>query len=128
MSYLVELPVGDMDGVPQTVAVEIDQVDEGLVQVSRPGEVVARAGRSLGEMVAGIRPVAEHFVQGLRGMVHAPDEIGIEFGLSLSAKADVIITSTATQANFKVSLKWRRPGVEAAADEPAPPDQEKPNE
>jgi NTP-dependent ternary system trypsin peptidase co-occuring protein len=108
VTYLVELPVGETDGSPQTVAVEIEQVEDGLVKVSRPGEVVARAGRSLGEMVAGIRPVAEHFVQGFRGMVHAPDEIGVEFGLSLSAKADVIITSSAAQANFKVTLKWHR--------------------
>lgn len=108
MTYLVELPVDEADGVPQTVAIEVAQVEDGLVRVSRPGEVVARAGRSLGEMVAGIRPVAEHFVQGFRGMVHAPDELGVEFGLSLSAKADVIITSTAAQANFKVTLKWHR--------------------
>lgn len=116
MTYLVELPVGEGDGPAQTVAVEIDQVEDGLVAVARPGEVVARAGRSLGEMVAGIRPVAEHFVQGFRGMVHAPDEIAVEFGVSLSAKADVIISSTAAQANFKVTLKWhRQPGEEPAA-------------
>jgi hypothetical protein len=108
MTYLVELPVGEVDGLPSTVVVEIDQVDDGLVTVSRPGEVVARAGRSLGEMVAGIRPVAEQFVQGFRGMLHAPDEIGVEFGLSLSAKADAIIASAATQANFKITLTWQR--------------------
>ncbi|MFC0432258.1 CU044_2847 family protein [Kutzneria buriramensis] len=116
MTYLVELPVGEANGQPQTIAVEIEQAEDGLVQVSRPGEVVARAGRSLGEMLAGVRPVAEHFVQGFRDMATAPDEIGIEFGLSLSAKADVIISSTAAQANFKVTLKWHK----QPADEPAP--------
>lgn len=124
MTYLVELPVGEADGLPQTVAVEVDQVEDGLVNVSRPGEVVARAGRSLGEMVTGIRPVAEHFVRGFRGMVHAPDEISVEFGLSLSAKADVIITSTAAQANFKVTLKWHG----QPADEPSPSAVEEPTE
>lgn len=114
MTYLVELPVGEADGLAQTVVVEIAQVEEGLVAVARPGEVVARAARSLGEMVAGIRPVAEHFVQGFRGMVHAPDEIGIEFGLSLSAKADVIISSAAAQSNFKVTLTWHRPSADGS--------------
>jgi hypothetical protein len=124
--YLVELPVGEADGVPQTVAVEVEQAEDGLVKVSRPGEVVARAGRSLGEMVAGVRPVAEHFVQGFRGMVHTPDEIGVEFGLSLSAKADVIITSTSAQANFKVTLKWHRqpPAPQEPDGEPATADME----
>ncbi|HWE91032.1 MAG TPA: CU044_2847 family protein [Pseudonocardiaceae bacterium] len=111
----MELPVGEADG--QTVTVEIAQVGDGLANVARPGEVVAHARRSLGEMLAGVRPVAEHFVQGFRGMAHAPDEIGVEFGLSLSVKADVIISSTAAQANFKVTLKWRR----QPTDEPATP-------
>lgn len=117
MKYLVELPVDGTDESAPTVAVEIDQAEEGLVMAARPGDVVARAGRSLGEMVAGIRPVAEHFVQGFRGMAQAPDEIGVEFGLSLSAKADVVISSAAAQANFKVTLKWHR----QAAHEPALP-------
>ncbi|MFD9591896.1 CU044_2847 family protein [Kitasatospora sp. NPDC059973] len=125
MAYLVELPVGAADGRSDIVKVEIEQAAEGLVQVARPGQVVARATRSLGELLAGVRPVAQDFVDGFRGMVHAPDEIGIEFGLSLSAEADVIISSTSAQANFKVSLTWHRSpvdepggGVEPAA-EPA---------
>ncbi|MCX4869461.1 hypothetical protein OG298_40440 [Streptomyces sp. NBC_01005] len=108
MAYLVELPIGGADGRPDVVRVEIEQVAEGLVQVARPGQVVARATRSLGEMLAGVRPVAQNFVDGFRGMVHAPDEIGVEFGLSLSAEADVVISSTAAEANFKVSLTWHR--------------------
>ncbi|GAA2811894.1 CU044_2847 family protein [Kitasatospora aburaviensis] len=108
MAYLVELPVGSVDGNPDVVRVEIEQVAEGLVQVARPGQVVARATRSMGDMLAAVRPVAQDFVDGFRGMAHGPDEIGIEFGLSLSAEADVVISSTSAQANFKVSLTWHR--------------------
>ncbi|MGW4529179.1 CU044_2847 family protein [Amycolatopsis sp. NPDC004378] len=115
MTYLVELPVGGSAG-RQTVGVEIDQVEEGLVKAARPGEIVARGARSLSEMVAKVRPVAEDFVTGFRGMVHAPDEIAVEFGLSLSTKADVIISSASTQANFKVKLTWKT----SAEDEDGP--------
>ncbi|MEV0536144.1 CU044_2847 family protein [Kitasatospora sp. NPDC050463] len=127
MAYLVELPVGAADGRPDVVKVEIEQTAEGLVQVARPGQVVARATRSLGEMLAGVRPVAQDFVDGFRDMVDAPDEIGVEFGLSLSAEADVVISSTSAQANFKVSLTWHRApdddaggGVRPVPAEPAP--------
>ncbi len=127
MAYLVELPVGTADGRTDVVRVEIEQTAEGLVQVARPGQVVARATRSLGEMLAGVRPVAQDFVDGFRAMVHVPDEIGIEFGLSLSAEADVVISSTSAQANFKVSLTWHRApaddaagGVRPVSAEPAP--------
>ncbi|MEU3603401.1 CU044_2847 family protein [Streptomyces sp. NPDC006798] len=118
MVYLVELPVsgpGD-DGTGSAppdpagvVRVQIEEAGEGLVQVARPGQVVARATRSLDEMLAGIRPVAENFVDGFRDMARRPDEIGIEFGLSLSAEADVVISRTTGQANFKVTLTWRNP-------------------
>ncbi|MDR3080484.1 MAG: hypothetical protein LBV60_06070 [Streptomyces sp.] len=108
MAYLVELPIGTSDGRPGVVKVEVEHVAEGLVQVARPGQVVARATRSLGQMLAEVRPVAQNFVDGFHGMIHAPDEIGIEFGLSLSAEADVVISSTAAAANFKVSLTWHR--------------------
>ncbi|WP_232247311.1 CU044_2847 family protein [Kitasatospora azatica] len=87
----------------------IETMPDGLVKVARPGQVVARATRSLGEMVAGVRPVAEQFVNGFRGMAVAPDEISVEFGLSLSAAADVVISSTAANAHFQVSLTWHRP-------------------
>ncbi|MCX4632242.1 CU044_2847 family protein [Streptomyces sp. NBC_01443] len=110
MSYHVELPI-DVPGGPQDVVrFEIAPIGEnGLVRVARPGQLMARASRSLGEMVTGIRPVAQSFVDGFRGMVHGPDELNLEFGLSLSAEADVVISSTAAQANFKISLTWNRP-------------------
>lgn len=109
MGYLVEVPVGGADGPADVVRVQIEQAEDGLVQVARPGQVVARASRSLRDMVAGVRPVAESFVEEFRGMVHAPEEVCIEFGITLSAEADVVISSTSAEANFKVSLTWRRP-------------------
>jgi hypothetical protein len=113
MKYLVELPVDGPDGRTQVVGVEIEQTAEGLVKVSRPGQVVARAARSLGEMLAAIRPVADNFVGGFAGMANAPDEIGLEFGLSLSADANLVVATSAAQANFKVTLSWSKPGPEA---------------
>lgn len=123
MAYLVELPVSGPSGehpgaegadsapprTTGTVRVEIDEVADGLVQVARPGQVVARATRSLNEMLAEIRPVAEDFVEGFRGMARQPDEIAVEFGLSLSAEADVVISRTTGQADFTVSLTWHKP-------------------
>ncbi|MFJ4620112.1 CU044_2847 family protein [Streptomyces sp. NPDC088812] len=124
MAYLVEVPVSGADGAAEVVKVQIEANGDGLVRVARPGQVVARATRSLGEMVAAVRPVAQNFVDGFRDMARAPDEISVEFGLALSAEADVVISSTSAQANFKVALVWHRPDAEPAGastrDEPAP--------
>ncbi|WP_046730681.1 CU044_2847 family protein [Streptomyces humi] len=118
MKQLVELPVDVKDGHQQTVQVEIEQVADGLADVSRSGRLAARAARSLGDMLIGIRPVAASFVEGFAGMDHSPDEIGLEFGLSLTAQADVVVSSTAAAANFKVTLTWKKPAADGSTPEP----------
>jgi len=102
VTYLVEVPIGD----GATVSVAVREVDEGVVRAGRPGQVIARASRTLEDMVAGLRPVAETFVAQFRGMVDAPDELTVQFGVVLSAGADVVIASAATEANFAVTLNW----------------------
>ncbi|MFF4945495.1 MULTISPECIES: CU044_2847 family protein [Streptomyces] len=112
----VEVPLGD--GSDETIRVQIREVDESLVRVGRGDRSVARAGRSFGQMLDTVRPVAESFVGRFRGMANAPDEVTLEFGVSLSAEADVVIASTATAANFSVSLTWHKNDA-ADANEPA---------
>lgn len=123
MEFLVEVPVTrDAARGDEIIKVAIEAAEpEGLIQVARPGQVVARAGRSLGELVAGVRPVAQNFVEGFRSMAQAPDEITVEFGLSLSAEADVVISSTSAQANFKVSLTWKNDAPGSAGPAAAAP-------
>ncbi len=43
----------------------------------------------------------------LRGLAHKPDEIEMEFGFSLNAVAGVVIASASTEANYKVTLRWK---------------------
>ncbi|PWK65049.1 hypothetical protein BCL76_11336 [Streptomyces sp. CG 926] len=120
--YHVELPIGGADGPQDVVRVEVVETGEdGLVRVARPGQVMVRASRSLAEMVTGIRPVAQSFVDGFRGMAQAPDELNLEFGLSISAEADVVISSTAAEANFKISLTWTRSPSDPPSEPPSEP-------
>ncbi|MDI9888598.1 CU044_2847 family protein [Streptomyces sp. HNM0645] len=104
--HTVEVPLGD--GSDASVRIQIREVDETLVRVGRGGRSIARAERSLGQMLDTVRPVAESFVGRFRDLANAPDEITLAFGVSLSAEADVVIASTATAANFSVSLTWSR--------------------
>jgi alkanesulfonate monooxygenase SsuD/methylene tetrahydromethanopterin reductase-like flavin-dependent oxidoreductase (luciferase family) len=101
MADLVEVPVGDT-----VVLMAVSELDAGVVRAARPGRVVARASQSLEDMLQGLRPVAESFVQQFAEMTRAPNEIKVEFGVTLSAQADVVIASTATEATFSVSLMW----------------------
>lgn len=119
MTYLVEMRVGGADGSPQSVMVEVEQREDGVVPAARLGRAVAKAERSFGEMLAGIRPVAESLVEAFRGMADAPEHIGVEFGLSFTTQADVIISSASGQATFKVTLAWSEPPAPQPAPSPA---------
>ncbi|MET7325158.1 CU044_2847 family protein [Streptomyces sp. NPDC005549] len=112
MTYLVELPVDDgRDGAEQVIKVQVqEKPGDGLVKVARPGQVVARASRSMGEMLSGLRPVAQQLVNTFGETVPGPQEITVEFGLSLSAEADIVISSSTAQAHFTVTLRWDRSG------------------
>ncbi|MFK0046539.1 CU044_2847 family protein [Streptomyces sp. NPDC090741] len=116
--HTVEVPLYD-DGA-ETIRVQIREVDEALVRVGRGSGSIARAGRSFGQMLDTVRPVAESFVGRFRELANAPDVITLEFGVSLSAEADVVIASTATAANFTVSLTWNRSDTPSAAADNSP--------
>lgn len=47
-----------------------------------------------------------------RSIDDPPDEIGIEFGVQLSAQTGAFIASAAAAANFRVSMTWRRGATE----------------
>ena len=110
--YVVEVPIGGRtDG--DVVLVQVREVEEGLVRVGRSGQrVIATASRSFDTMLDTVRPVADSLVNTFRGLAHAPDAITVDFGVSLSAEADVVVASATTEANFAVSLTWRRPAPE----------------
>ena len=67
-----------------------------------------RAQLTFDQALNTLRPAAESMIARLRGLVDPPDEIGVEFGVKLSARAGAIIASADSEANFKVSLAWKR--------------------
>ena len=115
MTYLVEMRVGGTDEAPQLVKVEVEPRADGVVPAGRRGDVAEKAARSFGEMLAMIRPTAERLVEAFGGIDDAPAQIAVEFGLSLSTQADVIICSATAQVTFKVTLSWSEPRTSTPA-------------
>ncbi len=108
MSYLVEVPVSEGGG--PVIRVEVREPEQGLVKVARPGQVVARASQSLREMLDQVKPVAEAFANTFADLPDAPSEVALEFGVTLSAEAQLVVASAASEASFSVTLTWSRPG------------------
>ena len=106
MSELVEYELAD----GTRVLVEVEE--------TRRGPVTRGAGRGLGEVVKAdgtleqalkrIGPVTAAAFEQLRQVADPPDEIDIEFGVKLTADLGAIIARTGGEANFQISLRWRR--------------------
>lgn len=109
MKRLVEFPLED----GSTAIVEVDEPEtDGVRRVARAGEIAEKAGQTFETALEKIRPAASAIVAKLRDLSVAPDLIGVEFGIKLSAKAGAIFASADSEANFKVTLTWKRKGAE----------------
>ena len=107
MKRLVEFPL-EQGG---SVMIEVEEPAAGPVTrgVGRDRTaLVEAADKSFEDATAAVTPAAQSLLARLRSIDDPPDEIGIVFGVQLSAQTGAFIASVAAQANFTVSMTWRR--------------------
>jgi hypothetical protein len=112
MKRLVEFQL-DQGG---SVLVEIDEPSAGPVMRGLGKDhptLVERTDKTFEEATASVTPAARSLIARLRSIDDPPDEIGIEFGVRLSAQTGAFIASVAAEANFKVSMAWRRAAAQS---------------
>jgi hypothetical protein len=95
-----------------TVLVQVEEADRGPVtrglgRDDQGSKVVQRTSQTFEEATASVTPAAQALIARLKGLVDAPDEIGLEFGVQLSAEAGAFIASVAAEANFKITMSWK---------------------
>jgi hypothetical protein len=105
LSQLVEMPL-EQGG---SILVEVDDSRAGPVtRGGRVDDAVVKAGESLEHVLGQIGPAVRGIVGQLREAADWPDEVEVEFAVKLSAGANVIITRTTGEANFRIALRWSR--------------------
>jgi len=110
MKRLVEFPL-DQGG---SVVIEVDDPPGGPVTRGLGKDrstLVEKSDKTFEDATAAVTPAARSLIARLRSMDDAPDEVGIEFGVQLSAQTGAFIASMGAEANFKVSMTWRRGGT-----------------
>jgi Trypsin-co-occurring domain 1 len=109
VKHLVEFPL-EQGG---SVLIEIDEPPAGPVTRGLGKDhpaLVEQAGKTFEDATAAITPAARSLMARIRAIDDPPDEVGIQFGVQLSAQTGAFIASIAGQANFTVSMIWRRRG------------------
>jgi hypothetical protein len=106
MSPLVEFPLQDGGAI----LVQVGEAAAGPVTRGLGDRrlVTEQAQQTFEQAIARVQPAAQALISRLRALADAPDEVGVEFGLELSAEAGAFIAAASSTANFKVTLSWRR--------------------
>ena len=105
MRRLVEFPLED----GTTVLVESDEPESKGPVVRGVGarEIAEKAEQTFETALSKIKPAAAAVIGELRALRDAPEQVAIEFGIKLGAKAGAFITSADAEATFKITLTWK---------------------
>ncbi|MEN3330877.1 MAG: hypothetical protein V7641_242 [Blastocatellia bacterium] len=105
MKRLIEFPLED--GSSMMVEVE-DPVTGVPVRGAHPVEIAERAKQTFEASLEKLKPAASAIITKLRELSDQPEQVAVEFGIKLSGAAGVVLASTGVEANFKVTLTWKR--------------------
>ncbi len=109
MNRLISFPLEDGNVIwveVEEIAVPTETVGES--EASRVGEIATQATQTFQNAIESVKPTAETLIKALDKISDRPDEIDVEFGLKLNGKVGTVIAASGVEANFKVTLKWKR--------------------
>lgn len=107
---LVEFPL-DQGG---SVLVEVDEPTHSPVTRGLGGDnssLVQKADKTFEDATAAVSPTVRSLIARLRSIDTPLEEVGIEFGVQLSAQTGAFTASVAAEANFEMSMTWRHCGA-----------------
>jgi Trypsin-co-occurring domain 1 len=105
---LIDFPLEDGG----SVLVEADDLADGPAlrgRTSAPS--IGEASETLETALGQLAPATRAVLAQLRTLADAPESIEVEFGIRLSAEAQVIIARGSAEANFRVVLRWSSAGA-----------------
>lgn len=127
MKRLVEFATEDGG----TILVEIDDDFRGgsgaTLRGGAASHMIEKARVSYEEALDKIKGAAGMIITKMRSLPDSPDEIGVDFGIKLSADIGAILASTSAEAQFTLHLVWRRNEGTQLTIEPAPADKMEPS-
>jgi NTP-dependent ternary system trypsin peptidase co-occuring protein len=107
MGRLMEVPL-ESGGA---IVVEVDERSAARTMRGGgdAGSLVERGGRTLEQSLGGIVPALREAIDRLREVSSELSEVEVELGLKLTAEAGMVVAKAATEANFRVMVRWQRP-------------------
>lgn len=105
MKQLIEYALDDGDSI--LVEVNDDETHGGTLRGGAP-KIALKALETLEASLDKVKPAAAAIISKLRDLKDSPEQVAVEFGIKLSAAAGVVLASSGAEANFKVTLSWKK--------------------
>jgi len=91
-----------------TVVVESQEATTGgVVRGAALAHMAEKAGKSLGDSLAVIRPLAEAALAMCDGLVPVPENAELEFGVKFDIELGAVIAKSSVEGNLRVKLLWK---------------------
>lgn len=106
MKRIIEFP---LEGGGFVMA-EVDSVETtgDAVRGFHAPEVAVKAQQTFEAAMEKVKPTAAAIIAKLRELSDKPEQVAVEFGIKLNAAAGIVLASSGLEANFKVTLTWKR--------------------
>ena len=105
MKKLIQMSVGKED----TVLIEVSEQERGGMGVAGVGTggVIKTAEHAFDNVLQTVESTAKAVAQSGRNLDPRPDEIAVEYGVSVKADGKAFIASVGAEASFKIALTWK---------------------
>lgn len=105
-----ELESGD------SIFVEVKEIEETDGRISLPGDMIQKAQDTFEVALEKVKPIANTIITKLNSLNQPADEVEVKFGLKMTAQAGTIIAGASADANYEITLKWKRESKNGGTD------------
>ena len=116
MPYYLEVPLSS----GEIVLAEITEQADDVAPFGRGKDVLGQLPGTFADGLAHVRAFAAEVLTSMKNAVEPPDRVAVEFGLTLSAKAGVVVAESAAEGHVTVTVEWSRARAATTLTDPTP--------
>jgi hypothetical protein len=103
---MAELQRFDLSGGGSLLIDTVSKPSSGPEPASRAGRAVEDAKKTFEASLGDISRISSMVLESLTNLEVSPKEVEVQFGISFSAEADLVLVSGTAEANLAITLKW----------------------
>ncbi|MBD1919892.1 hypothetical protein H6F77_02005 [Microcoleus sp. FACHB-831] len=92
----------------ESIFVEVKDTEQTDGRIGLGDDLIEKAHGTFESALEKVKPVANTIINKLRNLNQPADEVEVKFGLKMTAQAGAIVAGFSGDANYEITLKWKR--------------------